>query len=169
MPSARRVKVHCRHHQVNSGESLTIPSGDFTSTSDPIFEMLKLDAEKRGLKFVKTRVTPAARKTVATLSSVVAQLTDRLRNHGIVRGYCTPITECPQILRGIKTPCSGIASTTDWATIERFAAILNKVGYSSPIRTPRGRDILAACGQLKSESEKVRASVRRKAETLASG
>ncbi|MDO8295429.1 MAG: 23S rRNA (adenine(2503)-C(2))-methyltransferase RlmN [Caulobacter sp.] len=58
---------------------------------------------------------------------------------------------------------------SDWATIERFAAILNKAGYSSPIRTPRGRDILAACGQLKSESEKVRASVRRKAEALASG
>ena len=58
---------------------------------------------------------------------------------------------------------------SDWATIERFAAILNKAGYSSPIRTPRGRDILAACGQLKSESEKVRASVRRKTEALAQG
>lgn len=52
---------------------------------------------------------------------------------------------------------------SDWGTIESFAAILNRAGYSSPIRTPRGRDILAACGQLKSESEKVRASVRRKA------
>lgn len=50
---------------------------------------------------------------------------------------------------------------SDWGTIEAFAAILNRAGYSSPIRTPRGRDILAACGQLKSESEKVRASVRR--------
>ncbi len=50
---------------------------------------------------------------------------------------------------------------SDWATIERFASILNRGGYASPIRTPRGRDILAACGQLKSESEKVRASVRR--------
>jgi len=46
-------------------------------------------------------------------------------------------------------------------TIEVFAAILNKAGYASPIRTPRGRDILAACGQLKSESEKVRASALR--------
>jgi 23S rRNA (adenine2503-C2)-methyltransferase len=54
---------------------------------------------------------------------------------------------------------------SSWATIETFAAILNKAGYASPIRTPRGRDILAACGQLKSESEKVRASVRRRAET----
>jgi 23S rRNA (adenine2503-C2)-methyltransferase len=51
---------------------------------------------------------------------------------------------------------------SDWVTIEAFAAILNRGGYASPIRTPRGRDILAACGQLKSESEKVRASVRRK-------
>ena len=52
---------------------------------------------------------------------------------------------------------------SDWGTIEAFAAILNRAGYASPIRTPRGRDILAACGQLKSESEKVRASARRKA------
>jgi 23S rRNA (adenine2503-C2)-methyltransferase len=51
---------------------------------------------------------------------------------------------------------------SDWATIEKFAAVLNKAGYASPIRTPRGRDILAACGQLKSESEKLRASARRK-------
>ena len=47
------------------------------------------------------------------------------------------------------------------AAIEAFAAILKRGGYASPIRTPRGRDILAACGQLKSESEKLRASVRR--------
>ena len=52
---------------------------------------------------------------------------------------------------------------SSWSAIETFAAILNKAGYASPIRTPRGRDILAACGQLKSESEKVRASARRKA------
>ena len=52
---------------------------------------------------------------------------------------------------------------SDWGAIEKFAAILNRAGYASPIRTPRGRDILAACGQLKSESEKVRASARRKA------
>jgi 23S rRNA (adenine2503-C2)-methyltransferase len=52
---------------------------------------------------------------------------------------------------------------SDWGTIEAFAAILNRAGYASPIRTPRGRDILAACGQLKSESEKLRASARRAA------
>jgi len=45
---------------------------------------------------------------------------------------------------------------SDWATIEGFADLINQAGYASPIRTPRGRDILAACGQLKSESERLR-------------
>ncbi len=53
---------------------------------------------------------------------------------------------------------------SDWATIERFGVLVNKAGYAAPIRTPRGRDILAACGQLKSESEKMRASQKRKLE-----
>jgi len=51
---------------------------------------------------------------------------------------------------------------SDWETIERFGVIINKAGYAAPIRTPRGRDILAACGQLKSESEKMRASEKRR-------
>ncbi len=53
---------------------------------------------------------------------------------------------------------------SDWETIEAFAEVLNRAGYASPIRTPRGRDILAACGQLRSESKKLRASERKKAE-----
>ena len=56
---------------------------------------------------------------------------------------------------------------SDWETIETFAEVLNRAGYSAPIRTPRGRDILAACGQLRSESVKQRASERRKAEMAA--
>ncbi|MGO8953545.1 MAG: 23S rRNA (adenine(2503)-C(2))-methyltransferase RlmN [Rhodomicrobium sp.] len=50
---------------------------------------------------------------------------------------------------------------SDWAQIERFADVVNRAGYASPIRTPRGRDIMAACGQLKSASEKMRASALR--------
>jgi 23S rRNA (adenine2503-C2)-methyltransferase len=49
---------------------------------------------------------------------------------------------------------------SDWETIERFSEIVFNAGYPSPVRTPRGRDILAACGQLKSESEKLRARAR---------
>ncbi len=45
---------------------------------------------------------------------------------------------------------------SDWTQIEKFADLINAAGYASPIRTPRGRDILAACGQLKSESERMR-------------
>jgi 23S rRNA (adenine2503-C2)-methyltransferase len=48
---------------------------------------------------------------------------------------------------------------SDWKTIHAFADIVNRAGFSAPIRTPRGRDILAACGQLRSESVKTRASV----------
>ena len=45
---------------------------------------------------------------------------------------------------------------SDWDRIEAFAEIVNRAGYASPVRTPRGRDILAACGQLKSASERAR-------------
>jgi 23S rRNA (adenine2503-C2)-methyltransferase len=56
---------------------------------------------------------------------------------------------------------------SSWSQIEKFAAIVNDAGYASPVRTPRGRDIMAACGQLKSESVKERASARLAAEKLA--
>jgi len=55
---------------------------------------------------------------------------------------------------GAKYECS------DWETIERFSDIVFNAGYASPVRTPRGRDILAACGQLKSDTEKLRARAR---------
>ncbi|MBI1400783.1 23S rRNA (adenine(2503)-C(2))-methyltransferase RlmN [Hyphomonas sp.] len=51
---------------------------------------------------------------------------------------------------------------SSWDTIEAFAEILNRSGYASPIRTPRGRDILAACGQLRSESVKKSAAEKRR-------
>lgn len=44
---------------------------------------------------------------------------------------------------------------SDWEQIETFSEIVFNAGYASPVRTPRGRDILAACGQLKSETEKL--------------
>ena len=74
-----------------------------------------------------------------------------------------------QLLKGIPAkvnlipfnPWPGTAyECSEWDVIEAFAEILNNAGYASPVRTPRGRDIMAACGQLKSESMKVRASDR---------
>ena len=55
---------------------------------------------------------------------------------------------------------------SDWEQIERFAEVVNRAGYASPVRTPRGRDIMAACGQLKSESLKLRARERKAASRL---
>ena len=55
---------------------------------------------------------------------------------------------------GTKYECS------DWDQIEKFSEVVFAAGYASPVRTPRGRDILAACGQLKSASEKLSARER---------
>jgi 23S rRNA (adenine2503-C2)-methyltransferase len=46
---------------------------------------------------------------------------------------------------------------SDWDRIEKFGEVVNRAGYASPVRSPRGRDIMAACGQLKSASIRQRA------------
>jgi 23S rRNA (adenine2503-C2)-methyltransferase len=73
--------------------------------------------------------------------------------------------ELVRLLRGIPAkvnlipfnpwPGSPYQTSTPEA-LRKFAAIVNDAGYSSPIRRPRGRDILAACGQLKTESERAK-------------
>ncbi|KQP61768.1 23S rRNA (adenine(2503)-C2)-methyltransferase [Methylobacterium sp. Leaf399] len=77
--------------------------------------------------------------------------------------------ELVRLLKGIPAkinlipfnPWPGSAyACSEWERIERFAEIVYDAGYASPVRTPRGRDILAACGQLKSETEKLRARAR---------
>ena len=50
---------------------------------------------------------------------------------------------------------------SDWKRIKAFADIIYKAGYASPIRKPRGEDIMAACGQLKSASKKIRKSAQK--------
>jgi len=56
---------------------------------------------------------------------------------------------------------------SDWDQIEKFSDYIFNAGYSSPVRTPRGRDILAACGQLKSETEKLSARERQALRAMA--
>ena len=56
---------------------------------------------------------------------------------------------------------------SDWSQIKKFADIIQRAGYASPVRTPRGEDIMAACGQLKSETQRQRKS--RKEITLETG
>ena len=47
---------------------------------------------------------------------------------------------------------------SEWSQIKKFSDIIHRAGYASPVRTPRGEDIMAACGQLKSETERQRKS-----------
>ncbi len=56
---------------------------------------------------------------------------------------------------------------SDWEQIETFADVVNRAGYASPIRTPRGRDIFAACGQLKSASQRMKKRDRDSADASA--
>ncbi len=81
--------------------------------------------------------------------------------------------ELVQLLKGIPAKVNLIPynpwpgsphECSDWDAIEAFAEIINRAGYSSPVRTPRGRDIMAACGQLKSASERLRAKAREQLE-----
>ena len=74
-----------------------------------------------------------------------------------------------QLIKGIPSkinlipfnPWPGTAhQCSDNEAIDKFAKIVMRAGYASPVRTPRGRDILAACGQLKSDSVRLRASLR---------
>ena len=89
------------------------------------------------------------------LKGVNDQLTDARDLVKLLKGIPAKINLIPfNPWPGSKYECS------DWETIEKFADFINDAGYASPIRTPRGRDILAACGQLKSESERMKKTDR---------
>ena len=86
-----------------------------------------------------------------------------------VNDSLTEARELVQLIKGIPAKINLIPfnpwpgapyECSDWEQIEKFAEIVNRAGYASPVRTPRGRDIMAACGQLKSESVKVSAAAR---------
>jgi 23S rRNA (adenine2503-C2)-methyltransferase len=73
----------------------------------------------------------------------------------LLRGIPAKINLIPfNLWPGSKYECS------DWEQIEKFSQVVFDAGYASPVRTPRGRDILAACGQLKSATEKLSARER---------
>jgi len=89
------------------------------------------------------------------LKSVNDSLADARALVRLIRGIPAKINLIPfNPWPGSKYECS------DWAQIEKFSEIVFNAGYASPVRTPRGRDILAACGQLKSASEKLSARER---------
>jgi hypothetical protein len=101
---------------------------------------------RRLAKFVRTGTCPLDH---ARLAGWIAFLVPALQP----RRCGSPVNPSPDTNDG----------SSDWETIEAFAEVLNRAGYASPIRTPRGRAVLAACRQLRSESVKAKASERLKA------
>jgi 23S rRNA (adenine2503-C2)-methyltransferase len=84
------------------------------------------------------------------LKGVNDSLADAKALVGLLKGVPAKINLIPF------NPWPGTAyECSDWGTIERFAEVVNRAGYASPVRTPRGRDILAACRQLRSESQRL--------------
>jgi len=116
----------------------------------PIAELLQACREYPGLSNAR-RIT----FEYVMLKGVNDTLADARELVRVIRGIPAKINLIPfNPWPGAPYECS------DWGQIERFAEIVNRAGYASPVRTPRGRDIMAACGQLKSESVKKRASER---------
>jgi 23S rRNA (adenine2503-C2)-methyltransferase len=89
------------------------------------------------------------------LKGINDSLADARALVGLVKGIPAKINLIPfNPWPGSKYECS------DWEQIEKFSEIVFNAGYASPVRTPRGRDILAACGQLKSATEQLSARER---------
>lgn len=122
----------------------------------PLEELMKACREYPGLSNAK-RIT----FEYVMLKDVNDSMEDAKALVKLLRGIPAKINLIPfNPWPGTNYQCS------DWEQIERFADYVNAAGYASPIRTPRGRDIFAACGQLKSESERMRKSERLELEAM---
>jgi 23S rRNA (adenine2503-C2)-methyltransferase len=122
----------------------------------PLAELMKACREYPGLSNAK-RIT----FEYVMLKDVNDSMEDAKALVKLLRGIPAKINLIPfNPWPGTNYQCS------DWEQIERFADYVNAAGYASPIRTPRGRDIFAACGQLKSESEIMRKSERLELEAM---
>ena len=177
----------------SDGEGLSLSKRRITlSTSGVVPEIVRAGAEiGSSLAISLHGTTDEIRNKLVPLNKKypIAQLMEACRNYPIasnarritfeyvmlkgVNDTKADAKRLVQLLKGIPAkvnlipfnPWPGTAyECSEWDVIEAFAEILNDAGYASPVRTPRGRDIMAACGQLKSESQKVRASERAKAD-----
>jgi 23S rRNA (adenine2503-C2)-methyltransferase len=176
---------------ISDGEGIALSRRRITvSTSGVVPQLTKLGAETQAMLAISLHATnDDLRDELVPLNKKypIAELMDAIRaypglsnarrvtfEYVMLKGVNDSPADAKalvQLVRGIPAKINLIPfnpwpgspyECSSWSTIEKFAAIVNRAGYASPIRTPRGRDILAACGQLKSESEKMRASERRK-------
>ena len=175
---------------ISDGEGLTLSKRRITlSTSGVVPEIVRAGAEIGSSLAVSLHgTTDEIRNKLVPLNKKypIAELLEACRNYAgssnarritfeyvMLKGVNDTVADAKrlvQLLKGIPAkvnlipfnPWPGtVYECSEWDVIEVFAEILNNAGYASPVRTPRGRDIMAACGQLKSESQKVRASERK--------
>ncbi len=176
-------------HVLTDGEGLSLSKRRITvSTSGVVPEIERLGAECGTMLAISLHATDdALRDVLVPLNKKypIKQLLQACRDYPgvsnarritfeyvMLKGVNDSPAEAKALVRLLKgipakinlipfNPWPGtIYECSDWDAIERFSDIVFDAGYASPVRTPRGRDILAACGQLKSETEKLRARAR---------
>jgi 23S rRNA (adenine2503-C2)-methyltransferase len=176
-------------HVIADGEGLSISKRRITlSTSGVVPNIARAGAEIGCMLAVSLHaVRDELRNELVPLNRKypIAQLLEACRNYPgvsnarritfeyvMLKGVNDSLAEAKELVRLLKgipakinlipfNPWPGTAyECSDWERIEQFSEIIFNAGYASPVRTPRGRDILAACGQLKSASEKLSARER---------
>ncbi|GMV61019.1 MAG: putative dual-specificity RNA methyltransferase RlmN [Parvibaculum sp.] len=182
---------------VSDGEGLSLSKRRITLSTSGVVPMIEKAGEEIGcmLAISLHAVNDETRNKLVPLNKKypIRELLDACRNYPgvsnarritfeyvMLKGVNDSIEDAKELVRLLKgipakinlipfNPWPGSPyECSDWAQIEKFADFVNRAGYASPVRTPRGRDIMAACGQLKSETVKRRASERfRKGQTEA--
>jgi 23S rRNA (adenine2503-C2)-methyltransferase len=174
---------------VADGEGLSISKRRITlSTSGVVPEIARAGAEIGSMLAISLHaVTDELRDQLVPLNRKypLRELLDACRNYPglsnarritfeyvMLKGINDSLVDAKALVRLLKgipakinlipfNPWPGtVYECSDWEQIEKFSEIVFDAGYASPVRTPRGRDILAACGQLKSATEKLSARER---------
>jgi 23S rRNA (adenine2503-C2)-methyltransferase len=174
---------------VADGEGLSISKRRITlSTSGVVPEIARAGAEIGSMLAISLHaVTDELRDQLVPLNRKypIRELLDACRNYPglsnarritfeyvMLKGINDSLVDAKALVRLLKgipakinlipfNPWPGTAyECSDWEQIEKFSEIVFDAGYASPVRTPRGRDILAACGQLKSATERLSARER---------
>jgi 23S rRNA (adenine2503-C2)-methyltransferase len=170
---------------LTDGDGLSLSRRRITvSTSSVVPEMAKLGAECGTMKAVSLHATnnPLRDKLVPLNRRYpIEQLSQACRDYPgasnarritfeyvMLKGVNDSPAEAKALVRLLKglpaeinlIPFNPSPGSSYQCSIEGFSEIVFNAGYASPVRTPRERDILAACGQLKTDSEKLRARAR---------
>jgi 23S rRNA (adenine2503-C2)-methyltransferase len=174
---------------VADGEGLSISKRRITLSTSGVVPMIARAGEEIGTMLAVSlhAVTDVLRNELVPLNRKypIRELLDACRNYPglsnarritfeyvMLKGVNDSIADAKALVRLLKgipakinlipfNPWPGTRyECSDWDRIEEFSEIVFNAGYASPVRTPRGRDILAACGQLKSATEKLSARER---------